>query len=57
MLHRLKGREHDHWWIWVNANWRMTFEFQVWRVYILDYEDDHSWLCTTRLTPACLRLL
>lgn len=40
-LHRLKGREHNRWSIWVNANWRVTFEFQDGHVYILDYEDYH----------------
>ncbi len=40
-LHRLKGREHNRWSIWVNANWRVTFEFQDGHAYILDYEDYH----------------
>ena len=37
-LHRLKGREHDRWSIWVNANWRVTFEFQDGQVVMFDYE-------------------
>ncbi|WP_368388920.1 type II toxin-antitoxin system RelE/ParE family toxin [Marinobacter sp. SS8-8] len=34
----------DHsrrWSIWVNGNWRMTFEFQDGNAYIRDYEDYH----------------
>tara|TARA_R110000822_G_scaffold45246_2_gene121056 strand:- start:526 stop:717 length:192 start_codon:yes stop_codon:yes gene_type:complete len=29
------------WSIWVNGNWRMTFEFQDGNAYIRDYEDYH----------------
>lgn len=40
-LHRLKGEENDRWSIWVNGNWRVTFEFIDGHVYVLDYEDYH----------------
>lgn len=40
-LHRLKGRERDRWSIWVNGNWRLSFEFRDGNAYVLDYEDYH----------------
>ncbi len=40
-LHPLKGKEQNRWSIWVNANWRLTFEFINGDVYILNYEDYH----------------
>jgi len=40
-LHPLKGSEHGRWAIWVNGNWRLTFEFQDGEVHVLDYEDYH----------------
>jgi proteic killer suppression protein len=40
-LHLLKGRDRGRWSIWVNGNWRLTFEFIDGHVYILDYEDHH----------------
>jgi len=40
-LHRLKGQEKDRWSVWVNGNWRLTFEFIDGHVYVLDYEDYH----------------
>ncbi len=40
-LHRLKGADKDRWSIWVNGNWRVTFEFVDGHVYVLDYEDYH----------------
>ena len=27
--------------IWVNGNWRLTFEFRNGDAYVLDYEDYH----------------
>ena len=39
-LHPLKGRE-KRWSIWVNGNWRLTFEFKDGNAYVLDYEDYH----------------
>lgn len=40
-LHSLKGKAAGRWSIWVNANWRLTFEFRDGDVFILDYEDYH----------------
>lgn len=40
-LHPLKGRACGRWSIWVNGNWRLTFEFRDGNAYILDYEDYH----------------
>ncbi|MDS3861253.1 type II toxin-antitoxin system RelE/ParE family toxin [Thermosynechococcaceae cyanobacterium BACA0444] len=40
-LHRLKGAAKERWSIWVNGNWRITFEFHGGHVYVLDYEDYH----------------
>lgn len=40
-LHPLKGSEKGRWSIWVNGNWRVTFEFREGNAYILDYEDYH----------------
>jgi proteic killer suppression protein len=40
-LHPLKGRERGRWSVWVNGNWRVTFEFREGHAYVLDYEDYH----------------
>lgn len=40
-LHLLKGEEKGRWSVWVNGNWRMTFEFRDGQAYVLDYEDYH----------------
>lgn len=40
-LHPLKGKLKSRWSIWVNGNWRLTFEFRDGNVYVLDYEDYH----------------
>jgi len=40
-LHSLKGANHDRWSVWVNGNWRVTFEFRDGHAFILDYEDYH----------------
>lgn len=40
-LHPLKGKAAGRWSIWVNGNWRITFEFRDGNAYILDYEDYH----------------
>ena len=40
-LHLLKGKLKGRWSIWVNGNWRLTFEFKDGNVYVLDYEDYH----------------
>ncbi len=38
-LHPLKGADRGRWSIWVNGNWRLTFEFRDGQAYVLDYED------------------
>ncbi|MFP4061723.1 MAG: type II toxin-antitoxin system RelE/ParE family toxin [Halochromatium sp.] len=40
-LHSLKGPDQGRWSIWVNGNWRVTFEFRESHAYVLDYEDYH----------------
>ncbi|MFT3800976.1 MAG: type II toxin-antitoxin system RelE/ParE family toxin [Burkholderiaceae bacterium] len=40
-LHPLKGGLKGRWSIFVNGNWRLTFEFVQGDAYLLDYEDYH----------------
>ena len=40
-LHQLKGNRKETWSITVNANWRITFEFENSNAYIVNYEDYH----------------
>ena len=40
-LHPLRGTERGRWSVWVNGNWRLTFEFRDGHAYVLDYEDYH----------------
>ena len=40
-LHALKASERGRWSIWVNGNWRVTFEFENGNAFVLDYEDYH----------------
>jgi proteic killer suppression protein len=40
-LHPLKGKGKRRWSIWVNGNWRLTFEFLDGHAFVLDYEDYH----------------
>jgi proteic killer suppression protein len=40
-LHPLKGAERGRWSVWVNGNWRLTFEFRDGHAYVLNYEDYH----------------
>lgn len=40
-LHLLKGSDKGRWSIWVNGNWRITFEFRDGHAFVLDYEDYH----------------
>lgn len=40
-LHFLKGENRGRWSVWVNGNWRLTFEFRDGHAYVLDYEDYH----------------
>lgn len=39
--HELKGDLADHWSIWVNGNWRVTFRFVGQDVELVDYQDYH----------------
>ena len=38
-LHRLST---GHWSVWVNGNWRMTFEFVDGDAFLIDYQDYHQ---------------
>jgi proteic killer suppression protein len=40
-LHPLKGTDRRRWSVWVNGNWRLTFQFEDGKAYLLDYEDYH----------------
>jgi len=40
-LHDLKGKDRGRCSVWVNGNWRVTFEYRDGHAYILDYEDYH----------------
>jgi len=40
-LHPLKGKLKDHWSIWVNGNWRVTFRFVGADIELVDYQDYH----------------
>lgn len=40
-LHLLKGVERGRWSIWVNGNWRLTFEFKDGHAFVVNYEDYH----------------
>ncbi len=40
-LHPLQGQDKGRWSVWVNGNWRMTFEFANGDAHVLDYEDYH----------------
>ncbi len=39
-LHRLKGKE-KHWSLWVDANYRLTFDFEGVDAILVDYRDYH----------------
>jgi len=40
-LHPLSGDLKDHWAVWVDKNWRMTFTFEGKNAVLLDYQDYH----------------
>lgn len=40
-LHEMKGSDRGRWSVWVNGNWRLTFEFRDGHAHILNYEDYH----------------
>jgi len=40
-LHELKGQEAGTWAVTVNANWRITFQFEGQDAVVVDYRDYH----------------
>jgi len=40
-LHPLKGGLADHWSVWVDGNWRLTFCFEGSHAVLVDYQDYH----------------
>ena len=40
-LHPLKGRLADHWAVWVDSHWRLTFTFDNGDVVLVDYRQYH----------------
>ena len=38
---QLGEESQGRWSVWVNGNWRLTFEFRDGHAYVLDYEDYH----------------
>lgn len=40
-LRPLQASDKDRWAIWVNGNWRITFEFRDGHAFVLAYEDYH----------------
>lgn len=40
-LHPLMGNLKDHWAVWVDVNWRLTFTFEDEDVILVDYQDYH----------------
>ena len=40
-LHPLKGNLKDHWAVWIDKNWRLTFKFEGIDAVLVDYQDYH----------------
>ncbi len=40
-LHPLKGKLADHWAVWVDSHWRLTFAFEHGNAVLIDYQDYH----------------
>jgi toxin HigB-1 len=40
-LHPLKSALHEHWAVWVDENWRLTFKFEGADAVLVDYQDYH----------------
>ena len=40
-LHPLSGKLKDHWAVWADKNWRMTFKFDGGDAVLVDYQDYH----------------
>ena len=40
-LHPLKGKLADHWAVWIDSHWRLTFAFPNGDAVLVDYQDYH----------------
>lgn len=40
-LHPLKGKLANHWAVWIDENWRLTFAFEGTDAVLVDYQDYH----------------
>ena len=40
-FHSLSGDHKDHWAVWVNGNWRVTFAFKNEDAILVSYQDYH----------------
>ncbi len=40
-LHALQGKLTNHWAVWLDENWRLTFRFEDEDVILVDYMDYH----------------
>ena len=40
-LHPLKGKLANHWSVWVDSHWRLTFAFETGDAVLVDYQDYH----------------
>ena len=40
-LHPLKGGMREHWAVWVDKSWRLTFRFEGADVVLVNYQDYH----------------
>jgi len=40
-LHQLHPVSNEHWSVWVNGNWRVTFKFEGANAVLVDYQDYH----------------
>jgi len=40
-LHPLEGKLVDHWAVWIDKNWRLTFMFEGQDAVLVDYQDYH----------------
>jgi toxin HigB-1 len=40
-LHKMTGKEEGTWSVWVNGNWRVTFQFERENIILVDYRDYH----------------
>jgi toxin HigB-1 len=40
-LHPLKGSMKEHWAVWVDQSWRMTFKFEGGHAFVVNYQDYH----------------